>query len=273
VAEHSRPDDALAAARALAAELLVLDVDARYPDDVRALRRVPASERPHLLVASAARADAALAYDLGAVDFLLAPLPADRLARALARVRAAMAVQRLRARTHAVATLLAEALDEVADGPRVAAVPPRPEPLVLRHGGRELALPDDAIDWISVDRNDLTVHAGSERHVVRCTLDAIERRLDSARFVRVSRSAIVNVERVRELRPTRAGDAELTLIDGTRVAVSRTQRRRLEAALSRPARSTAAPNETPSVPLLRPAPRPLVLGCEPHRRTTGAASP
>jgi two-component system LytT family response regulator len=237
LAEHRDTGVALTSTHDLRADVLIVDVDPRRPEVLRMLRALPAPVRPRLLLVSGAHEDAVQAFDLGAVDFLVSPIEPTRFRQALARVRAAMAVDRLRvSHAHAVARL-GDVLALLADDPVApdAAPMPSPAPIGLRSGRRTVTLAAHAIRWISVRKNDVTVHGDTGAITARLTLADLLAQLDAASFVRTHRSVVVNVERVRELRRTHGGAAVLTLDDGTEVPVSRTHRRALARALAQPA--------------------------------------
>ena len=90
----------------------------------------------------------------------------------------------------------------------------------------------DAINWIEAVDYLSRLHAGGERHLLRESLASLERRLDPAQFVRVHRSAVVRIDRVRELRADASGDLTVVLTNGTLVPVSRRQRARVRAILT-----------------------------------------
>jgi two-component system LytT family response regulator len=92
----------------------------------------------------------------------------------------------------------------------------------VREVGRITLLPVDTIDWIEGADNYVLVHAGATAHHVRATLKSLEERLDPNRFVRVHRSAMVAVDRIRSVETTSHGDARIVLKNGTSVAASRT---------------------------------------------------
>jgi two-component system LytT family response regulator len=85
-------------------------------------------------------------------------------------------------------------------------------------------VPIDDIDWVEAADNDVVVHIGGERHRYRRTMDQVLARLPARRFVRVHRSAIVNLARVRQVHPWFHGNFLLILADGTRVTTGRTYR-------------------------------------------------
>ncbi len=104
---------------------------------------------------------------------------------------------------------------------------PVAERLLVENGGRSFFVRASDVDWIEAARNYVRLHAGDRTHVMRSTLSALEQRLDPERFRRVSRSALVNLDRVRELQPWFHGDAIVILESGARVSLSRRYRRNL----------------------------------------------
>lgn len=99
--------------------------------------------------------------------------------------------------------------------------------IAVKTRGRTLLFRVDQIDWIESAGNYVRLHIGSERHLLRATMAGIEGKLQPRRFVRIHRSAIVNLERVRELRPTSHGDFTVILRDETRLTLSRIYRERV----------------------------------------------
>jgi len=98
---------------------------------------------------------------------------------------------------------------------------------IVRSGGRILFLGMDDIAWIAAADNYVYLHVGNASHLVLTTLRALERTLDAARFVRIHRSAIVNIAAIDRIAPLAHGDCEVVLRDGTRLMASRTFRDRL----------------------------------------------
>jgi two-component system LytT family response regulator len=95
---------------------------------------------------------------------------------------------------------------------------------VVKDEGRLYVIPAERVDWIEADDNDVLLHVGRETHRLRGTLTSLAARLDPARFARIHRSTIVNIERVRQVQPWFQGESILFLIDGTRLAIGRTYR-------------------------------------------------
>ena len=102
-----------------------------------------------------------------------------------------------------------------------------PERLLVAEDGRSFFVRTADVDWIEAARNYVRLHAGDRAHTVRTTLATLEARLDPERFRRISRSALVNLDRVREVQPWFHGDAVVILESGARVTLSRRYRRNL----------------------------------------------
>jgi two-component system, LytTR family, response regulator len=183
--------DALEVLRRHAVDLLFLDIQMPDLDGFATLARVT-DRRPTTVVVSAFAEHAAHAFDLDVVDYVLKPFDDERFARALAR-----------AKRHA----------GVSDAPL--------DRLVIRSGTRISTLPVDEIDWIDAQDYYAEIHAGGRSYLVRQSLHKLAASLDPERFVRIHRSTIVNVSRVRELEPLFHGEHVVYLRDGTQLKLSR----------------------------------------------------
>ncbi|HKG92865.1 MAG TPA: LytTR family DNA-binding domain-containing protein [Gemmatimonadaceae bacterium] len=242
VGEAGDGREALDALDALAPDLVFLDVQMPELDGFGVVRARGAARMPAVVFVTAFDTFAVRAFEAHALDYLVKPVTAARFAAALDRVRERMRsaeALELSRRLHAL--LLAQpgaAADaRPAPAPVPAAAPAPVRRLVLPTATGELLLDVDEIDWIEADDYYAAVHAGRRRHLIRESLGSLEGRLDPARFTRVHRSAIVNLDRVRELRTAEngAGHATLVLRDGTRVPVSRRRREQVAELLRRPA--------------------------------------
>jgi len=109
--------------------------------------------------------------------------------------------------------------------------PTRDQVLTVRSGTRTIPVPVAEIRWIEAAGDYVTLHLAGARHLLSERLKSLEKRLDPARFVRVHRSAIVNVEAVRSLKHLGHGDYEAGLDEGSTVRISRTRRAKLQALL------------------------------------------
>ncbi len=120
---------------------------------------------------------------------------------------------------------LAELEAQVRAAPAPTPTPASCDRLLVEHQGRRFFIRIGDIDWIEAARNYVRLHVGGKLHLMRSTLSALEQRLDQAQFRRISRSAIVNVDRVREIQPWSHGDAVMVLHSGDRLPLSRRFRR------------------------------------------------
>jgi len=162
------------------------------------------------------------AFDAHAIDYLVKPLREARFAEAVQRVR-----ERLRSADAVTLSRQLSALLATTADARLAPQAATGRRLVVPTSTGELVLDAEEIDWIEADDYYAAVHTRGRRHLIRESLSSLETRLDPARFVRVHRSAIVNLERVREYRSDAPGECAVLLRDGTRIAVSRRRREQL----------------------------------------------
>ncbi|HEU4698838.1 MAG TPA: LytTR family DNA-binding domain-containing protein [Gemmatimonadales bacterium] len=222
--------------RAERPDLVFLDVQMPELDGLGVVDALAADERPPALVfVTAYDAYALRAFEVHAVDYLLKPFDEARLRTALARARQRLGATRVPADGARLAALLAELRPAAAAPERgVAHRPDRAlERFLVRTGDRLLPVAVTAVDWIEAADNYVRLHVGAERHALRETIKALEAQLDARRFARIHRSTIVNLDRVRELRPLPSGDCAVLLHDGTRLTLSRSFRAAFEARFGR----------------------------------------
>jgi two-component system LytT family response regulator len=191
-------------------DLVFLDVQMPEMSGFDVLRELGMDAVPVVVFVTAYDRFALQAFDAHALDYLLKPFTNDRFRDTLARAR------RVLAREDDVA--LHRRLAALIDGLDVHAAAPR---LVVKTGDRVTFLEAEAIDWIEGAGNYVRIHAGNTEHLVRDTLKAMSERLGDRRFIRVHHSHIVNVDRIRELRPWTHGEYIVVLADGTRLTSSR----------------------------------------------------
>jgi two-component system LytT family response regulator len=210
VAECENGEQAVAAIEAHAPDLVFLDVQMPEVDGFGVLEAIGPERMPAVIFVTAYDRYALRAFDVHAVDYLLKPFARPRFEQALARARAALRAPAADPPADD-ANPLALLLDELRKGGRWL------ERLAVHEGGRVFFLRTAEIDWIESAGNYLRLHAGAEQHLVRGTIKGIETKLDPARFLRVHRGTLVNLDRVREIHPWFNGEYVLTLHDGTRL--------------------------------------------------------
>jgi two-component system LytT family response regulator len=189
-----------------------------------AIDKLGADRMPAVVFVTAHDRYAVQAFELSALDYLLKPVTGPRFARALARAKAQLD-QRAAAGAGEQIRHLLETLARPARHLRRIAV---------RSGDATHFVDTDAIDWIAAAENYVELHAGAEHHLVHVALGALEKSLDPARFLRIHRSTIVQIDRIRSARPALHGEYELALADGTRLRSGRTYHDAVKALLSNP---------------------------------------
>jgi two-component system LytT family response regulator len=211
---------AIAAIAELAPDLVFLDVQMPEVSGLDVVEAVGAERMPAVVFVTAFDAYAVQAFDVHAIDYVLKPIDRERFRLAVARARERLARPRDDVRARIVA-----ALDELGR-----AAPRRySKRLAIKSDGRVRLVEVGDVDRIEAAGNYVEVHSGPRTHLMRETLTSIETRLDPERFVRVSRSAIVNVDRVCELRPMFNGDFVVVLRDGAEIPGSRRYRQSIDA--------------------------------------------
>jgi two-component system LytT family response regulator len=202
VLEETRPD------------LLFLDIQMPEMDGFGVLEELDPEVDPRVVFVTAHDQHALRAFEVRALDYLLKPVDSERFTEAVDR-----AVE-------------AQQAGESADARAVLSELPAERRLLkrflVRARSRMVLIPAARVDWIGSASNYVELHCAGETHLVRGTLQELEGRLDPARFVRIHRSTIVNLERVKELHPWSHGDLLVRLEDGTELRMSRRFRDRLE---------------------------------------------
>jgi two-component system LytT family response regulator len=195
-------------------DVVFLDVQMPELDGFEVISALPVDQLPAIVFVTAFDRYAIRAFDVHAIDYLLKPFTGERFRVALARAR-----ERLerRARDRGLVSLRRELRTDRRYARRIA----------VRAGDRYVVIDWHDVDWVGAADNYVKLHVGSREYLVRETLANLERTLDPDQFSRIHRSAIVQLDRIVELRPSAHGDSELRLRDGTRLTLSRTWRDRV----------------------------------------------
>jgi two-component system LytT family response regulator len=207
--------------RKLRPDLVFLDVQMPVLDGFGVLQELDGTTLPVVIFVTAHDRYAVKAFEVHALDYLLKPFDKERFAGALERAKTQV--------RQGSAVALNERLQELLQN-----VPGRrsgPERLMVKSGGRIYFVRIEDVDWMEAAGNYVRLHVGTEDHLLRESLTALEKKLDPTRFVRIHRSTIVNLERIRELQPAFHGDYVIILQDGTELALSRSCREKLEESL------------------------------------------
>lgn len=193
-------------------DLVLLDVEMPGMSGFDLVQMMGPGVSPAIVFVTAFDQYAVRAFDVRAIDYLLKPVDPERLREAVRR-----AVLQIR--------------QETAPAPPAVAPSPKqyPEWLLVKSDGRSRFLRVRDIEWIESQKNDVVLHVGTAGYLYHLSTSGIEAKLDPSRFLRIHRSTIVAVDRIRDLYPLFNGDYGVTLKDGNTLTMSSTYRRRLAA--------------------------------------------
>jgi two-component system, LytTR family, response regulator len=222
VAEAADGNHAVRAIRELRPDLVFLDVQMPGLDGFDVLERIAEVHLPEVVFVTAHDQHALRAFDVYALDYLLKPYTEERFAATLERARTELARHAERVHPGRIGALLEERAADGHSGPRKWL-----ERLSVRTRNHYVLLRVHEVRWFEASANYIEVFARDRSWLLRGTMRDLERRLDPERFARIHRSTIVNLERVRELKPDEHGDFLVTLDDGTALRMSRTYRDRV----------------------------------------------
>ena len=196
--EHHRPD------------LLILDVQMPRLNGFEVLEALEPEQIPAIIFTTAHDQHAIRAFEVNALDYLLKPFKPARLQKALERAREQMRAQGKPGGDRHVAGLLASLRQGAFGGPRI----------LVKSPDRILFLKPEEIDHVEAAGNYLVLHVGKDRHILRETMTAMESRLGESGFMRLNRSVIVNLSRIRELQPLGPGEYCVILKSGVRLSMT-----------------------------------------------------
>ena len=231
--------EALAAINELQPDRMFLDIQMPGMSGFDVIKQVPQESLPMIVFVTAFDRFAIEAFEAHALDYLLKPVDETRLERALDRVRAQYQQRQAVAQREQLMAMLADVTGkgEIESGSGAgangAAARRYVTMLPIRVGRETIRLDVAAIDWIDAAGDYMCVHAASQTHVLRATMKELEEMLDPEVFQRVHRSTIVNLARVRSLRPHLNGECFLKLESGQEVKLSRSFRDKVELLLDR----------------------------------------
>lgn len=201
----------LAGANKQLPDLVILGLPSVRSKEWKLLQADPSAQKPALIVVAPSDEYAVQAFDLRALDFLLKPVDPDRLRRALQRTRDYLEVMR----GHHVSPHRMRMLEDLE------AVPQYLTRVKVKHGDRILFLKVSQIDWVEAADNYVVLHVGPQTYCLREKISALEASLDPEQFFRVSRSALVNVRQIAELRAMFKGEHVVVLNNGSQLSMTR----------------------------------------------------
>jgi len=221
VGECSNGAEAIEAIQTIRPDLILLDVQMPEVGGFAVLEALKDEGLPPVIFITAYDHYAVRAFEVHALDYLLKPFDRERFQAAIERAKRQL---RRENGAHIDARIL-RLLEQISEQPRYS------ERLVVKTGGRVFFLNTDEIDWVEAEGNYVNIHAGKKAYLLRETIGGLESQLDPKEFVRIHRSAIVRLDRIKELQPWSHGEYHVILNDGTRLTLSRSYREKLQAAL------------------------------------------
>ena len=203
-------------------DLVFLDVQMPEMSGFEVVASVGVKKMPNTIFITAYDKYAVQAFEFNALDYLLKPYTNERFARALERAKTHLR------NSHEPSQQFLALLDHLSSETN------RLERLVVKSAGRISFVNVEDIDWIEAADTYVRLHVGREAHLIRGSLSSLEGRLDPAKFLRIQRSIIVNLYRVKELHPLFHGEYVITLNDGTELNSGRSYRNKLQSLLENP---------------------------------------
>jgi len=220
--------EAVKAINALSPDLIFLDIQMPEMDGFDVLAQVGPEQIQAIIFVTAFDQYALKAFDVHALDYLLKPFDDERFAHALARAKAQIEAREINSLSKRLLALLEERESERKAPAQQSSYLTR---VMIKAAGRVVLLKVDDIDFIEADGNYAKLHVARKAHLLREKMNDLEGKLDPERFVRIHRSVIVNLDRIKEMHPHFNGDYIVVLEDGRQLRLSRTRREQLEAKL------------------------------------------
>jgi len=214
---------ALESIEKLKPDLVFLDVQMPGMTGFEVVENLDAAHAPAVVFVTAHDGHAIRAFEIHALDFLLKPFDQTRFEKALDRARGKVKASQ---GTTVIDSHLVSLLEELREERKY------PERLIVKSSGRVFFVRTEEIDWVEASGNYVKIHTKNEAHLLRESMKNMEAKLDPKIFVRIHRSAIVNIDRIKELEPWFHGEYIVIMRDGTRLTASRVFSDRLSALIA-----------------------------------------
>jgi two-component system LytT family response regulator len=217
VGECANGYEAIDGIREHAPDLVFLDVFMPEVDGFAVLEKIAQYPPPLVIFVTGYQEHALQAFEVSAVDFLLKPFDRKRFDKALQRAKNQLAVGRSSELNQRTLALLQE----------LSARSSHLDRLLVKSGGRAFFLKTDGLDWVEAEGKYVRLHVGRESHLLQEPIGSLEAQLDPKKFLRIHRSTIVNIDRIRELQPWFHQEYRVILCDGTALMLSRGCRKKI----------------------------------------------
>src|SRR5882672_2139829 len=221
IGECANGHEAVAAIRSLAPDLIFLDIQMPELGGFEVLESLKGHDLPYIIFATAYDQYAVRAFEVHALDYLLKPFDQERFDTAWQRAKMRIREERASQREQHILALL----EELKAGPRYLAR------LVVKTEGRVFFLDVDDIQCIEAEGNYIRVYNGQKAYLLRDTISGLEAQLDPKKFLRIHRSAIVRIDKIKELQPWFHGEYYVILEGGKKLTLSRNYRANLQEAV------------------------------------------
>jgi two-component system LytT family response regulator len=216
--------EAVASIRSARPDIVFLDVQMPEMDGFAVVQEVGAEHMPAVVFVTAHDQYAIQAFEVNAIDYMLKPVTSDRFVRALARVKDRICLKPANESNRQIISLL-----------ETIALPRRYlKRLAVRSAGKTTFVDVKDIDWIEAAENYVQLHTGRLSHLVHAAMNTLEKSLDPETFLRIHRSVIVNIRRIKELQPALHGEYSVTLDNGVRLQSGRIYNDKLKALSANP---------------------------------------
>ena len=215
VAECANGLEAVAAIEKHEPDLMFLDMQMPEMDGMSVINSQAGKRMPLVIFVTAYDKYGLAAFDSNAVDYLLKPFDQKRFEKAIEKARVRLSENN------------PAPIDLPGIVSRIELQANYPKHIAIRQDGRVFLLKTEKIEWIEAERNYIRLHAGQESHLRREAIGNIEKQLDPTQFRRVHRSAIVNLNFIKELRSISGGDYQIVLLNGKELVLSRTYQKNL----------------------------------------------
>jgi two-component system LytT family response regulator len=222
VAECPNGRQTVSAIRSFRPDMLLLDIQMPDLNGFEVLSELSSDEMPQVIFTSAYDQYAIRAFETRALDYLLKPFDQDRLHAAIERA----SVEIRKSKDQEFTNRVLELLSSVNSAKK--AIPEFEDRLAIRTNGRVVFLNLDEIHWVEAAANYVRLNTGKDSYLFRETISRISERLNPVDFVRIHRSMIVNVRRIKELIPVNSGEYVVILNSGKELSCSRGYRANLQ---------------------------------------------
>jgi two-component system LytT family response regulator len=235
IGEASNGSEALEVIERRKPDLVFLDIQMPTLNGIEMMRKLPLQQHPFVIFLTAFDEYVMRAFEVHAIDYLLKPVDDARFSAALQHARRVLGNQGAAEYHQRMQQLL---------GPREPGTPQPPlRQLSVRRGKQVRFVAVEEIDWIEAQGDYAEIHVGTRTHLIRESLNVLDTRLDLARFLRIHRSAIVQINRIAHISTLPNRDCSVTLHNGTSLRVSRTYSEHLRKLLRNKALHTGPENQ------------------------------